>query len=64
MTLIFPLSPLVQVRGERTNGCCFACTVNGRAGNPLTHAELFRMIDPPSFMSGITFCTVKKAHEH
>ena len=35
--------------------------VNGRARNPLTPVELFRMIDPPSFMSRYCIFTVKKA---
>ena len=52
---------LASPSSGRKNGWLFASTVNGRARNPLTPAELFRMIDPPSFMSGIAFCTVKKA---
>ena len=46
--------------GRKNGWLLFASTVNGRARNPLTPVELFRMIDPPSFMSGIAFLYCKE----
>ena len=60
LTLIFPLRSAVQVRAkERTAALLALYTLV--PGNPVTPAiELFRMIDPPSFISGRAFCTVNK----
>ena len=60
LTLIFPLSSAVQVRAkERTAALLALYTLV--PGNPFTPAiELFRMIYPPSFISGRAFCTVNK----
>ena len=60
LTLILPLSSAVQVRAKERMAALLALYTTV-PGNPFTPAiELFRMIDPPSFISGRAFCTVNK----